>query len=203
MSTAFWITSLVVVLVPGTGVVFTISTGVTGGFKKSLWAALGCTLGIVPHILASLLGLAAVLNSCAVAFSVLKYLGVAYLLFLAWHMWNEKSGTNFVTSPKQVNGLSTLRKAILMNLLNPKLTIFFLAFLPQFVSENKADATTQMAILSLCFIGVTLVVFIAYGFLANTLRELFLRSPKLMRILNKSFAGILAFFGIQLAVSER
>ena len=202
MSVAFWVTSLIVVLVPGTGVIYTISTGITGGLKKSAWAALGCTFGIVPHILGSLIGLSALLNASAVAFSLLKYVGVAYLLFLAWQMWTDKG--NFSPSAAPVkSGLSTFRKAFLMNILNPKLTIFFLAFLPQFVSPTQPGAPFQMLFLSLCFMALTLVVFLVYGALANAFRELFLSSPRFIRRLNRSFAGILALFGVQLALSEK
>jgi threonine/homoserine/homoserine lactone efflux protein len=203
MSLEFWMTSLVVVLVPGTGVIYTVSSGLTGGFKKSLWSAFGCTFGIVPHVLASLVGLSALLNSSAMAFSILKYVGVAYLLFLAWQMWNDKTDFTHVGNTKEFSGAATFRKALLMNILNPKLTIFFLAFLPQFVSPQNGDVPGQMVLLSFWFMVLTLGVFVLYGVLANGFREHILRSPRFLRIMNRSFAGVLAFFGVQLALSDK
>ena len=202
MSLAFWLTSLVVVLVPGTGVIYTVSSGLTGGLRKSSWAAVGCTLGIVPHLLASLVGLAALLNACAVAFQVLKYLGVAYLLFLAWQMWRDKSVLRLEPAGKGA-AWATLRKAFLMNILNPKLTIFFLAFLPQFIDSRGSEPVGQMLVLSLCFMLLTLVIFLLYGFSAHLFRERILKSPRVVRVMNRTFAGLLAFFGIQLALSDR
>jgi len=203
VSVEFWVTSLVVVLVPGTGVIYTISSGITGGFGKSVWAAFGCTLGIVPHILASLLGLSALLNASALAFEVLKYLGVAYLLFLAWQMWNDRTKLSRIPETKESGGVRTFGRAVLMNILNPKLTIFFLAFLPQFVSHHGASVILQMVLLSLCFMALTLLVFLVYGALATKLRDLLIKNPKFMKIMNRSFAGTLAFFGIELALSEK
>lgn len=201
MTFAFWITSLIVVLIPGTGVIYTVASGLTGGFKKSVWAALGCTFGIVPHIAASLLGLAALMNTFAEAYTVVKYLGVAYLLFLAWQLWNEKAGA-FDQTPQPVRGWPTFRKAFAMNLLNPKLTIFFLAFLPQFVGP-AGGAVLQMIELSACFMALTLVVFLLYGGLATVFRDHLLTRPRVMRAVGRGFAGLLAVFGIQLAVSEK
>jgi threonine/homoserine/homoserine lactone efflux protein len=200
MSISFWITSLIVVLIPGTGVIYTVASGLTGGFKKSVWAALGCTFGIVPHIAASLLGLAALMNTFAEAYTVVKYLGVAYLLFLAWQLWNEKAAA-FDRTAQPVRAWPTFRKALLMNVLNPKLTIFFLAFLPQFVGAG--GAVVQMIELSGCFMALTLAVFLIYGALATVFRDRLLTRPRVMRAINRGFAGLLAVFGIQLAVSEK
>ena len=202
MSIEFWITSLVVVLVPGTGVIYTVSAGITGGLRKSLWAAGGCTLGILPHVVASLVGVSALLHSSAVAFSVLKYAGVAYLLFLAWRMWRDKAEWA-AAKVSETRGGATFRKAFLMNILNPKLTIFFLAFLPQFVSVRQGNVPLQMVVLSLCFMALTLVVFVLYGLVAHSFRELLVRSPRALRVMNRTFAGVLGFFGVQLALSDR
>ncbi len=202
MSIEFWITSLIVVLVPGTGVIYTVSSGLTGGFRKSVWASLGCTLGIVPHIAASLVGLAALLNTCAVAFSALKYAGVAYLLFLAWQLWRDKSAVRLGTG-ERTGGWRTFRRAFLMNILNPKLTIFFLAFLPQFVTARDTTATAQMLELSACFMALTLAVFLVYGALATLFRDAVLTRPRVVRWMNRGFAALLAVFGVQLAVTEK
>src|SRR6266705_1984858 len=119
----FLITSLIVVLIPGTGVVFTVSTGLLRGRRASVFAALGCTAGIVPHLLATVLGLAALMHTSAIAFHLLKYAGVVYLLYLAFATWKDKSAFA-VGAPSRSTALGIIIKAILLNILNPKLTIF-------------------------------------------------------------------------------
>ena len=138
-TTEFLLTSVIVVLIPGTGVVFTVSTGPARGRRASLYAAFGCTLGIVPHLLATVLGLAAVMHTSALAFQVLKYAGVAYLFYLAFATWRDRSA--FAVQQVQGKGgaFGLVVKAFLLNILNPKLTIFFLAFLPQFVEPGAAS----------------------------------------------------------------
>src|SRR5215207_1179603 len=159
--------SLVVVLIPGTGVVYTITTGLTLNWRASLAAAIGCTLGIVPHILASILGLSALMNMSARVFSIVKLAGALYLLYLAWNMWRE-AGTFEVNRKGAETSLpKIILKAIAINLLNPKLTIFFFAFLPLFVSKDSPSPTVEMILLSAVFMGITLVVFALYGILAS------------------------------------
>jgi len=203
MSVEFWITSLIVVLIPGTGVVYTISTGLFRGWKASIWASVGCTLGIVPHLLASVLGLAALMHTSALLFSVLKYAGVAYLLYLAWGMWRDKTSLELNRGPAETRNSKILVKAFLMNILNPKLTIFFLAFLPQFVRPQDGPVMVPMLVLSGIFMGMTLVVFLAYGFLAHAVRAWVLRSPRFLKGLNKTFAVTFAALGIDLALTEK
>src|SRR5690349_4046897 len=155
----FLITSLIVVLIPGTGAVYTITTGITLKWRASLAAAIGCTLGIIPHILATVLGLSAVLNMSAQVFSVLKLIGSAYLLYLAWNMWREAGTLEIHKKNAETSILQIITKAIAINLLNPKLTIFFLAFLPLFISKNSASPTMEMILLSAIFMGITLIIF--------------------------------------------
>jgi threonine/homoserine/homoserine lactone efflux protein len=142
----FLVTSLVVVLIPGPGVVFTVSTGILHGRRASVFGALGCTAGILPHLVATVLGLAALLHASAVAFQVLKLAGVAYLFYLAWTAWRDKAA--FVICPQRTvsRAPSLVLKAFLLNILNPKLTIFFLAFLPQFVDPNAASPIAHLLI---------------------------------------------------------
>jgi len=199
----FWITSLIVVLIPGTGVVYTISNGLFRGWKAGVWASAGCTLGIVPHLMASVLGLAALMHTSAVLFSVLKYLGVAYLFYLAWGMWRQKGSLEFAPGSAASDGMGILWKAFAMNILNPKLTLFFLAFLPQFVRPQEGPPLVQMLVLSAIFMAMTLVVFLAYGFLAHGVRAWVLRSPRFLRRLNKTFAVVFAALGIDLALAEK
>lgn len=202
----FLLTSLVVVLVPGTGAVYTITTGLTLEWRASLAAAIGCTLGIVPHILASILGLSALINMSAQIFSVLKLAGAAYLLYLAWNMWRD-SGTLEIkkksaeTSP--ASSAQIIIKAIAINLLNPKLTIFFFAFLPLFVSKGSSSPTMEMIVLSAIFMGITLIVFSFYGILSSRMSAYLMNSSQAIKRLQQAFAAILAGFAVELALSKK
>lgn len=199
----FLITSLIVVLTPGTGVVYTVSTGLFLGRRASVFASIGCTAGIVPHLLASILGLAAILHASAEAFNLVKFAGVAYLLYLAWVMWREKGMLTFDRSPSATGTRSIIVKAFAMNILNPKLSIFFLAFLPQFVSPSADSPVRQMLILSGVFMVMTFAVFVVYGAVAHGFRTVVMNSPRVQRWLRRSFAAAIAVLGINLALSER
>lgn len=201
----FLISALVVVLIPGTGVIYTIATGLSVGRSASLYAALGCTLGIVPHLLASILGLAAVLHTSALAFNVVKWLGVAYLLYMAWGMWRSPVSFDHDTGVNQQGrGLKVAKTGFLINILNPKLSIFFLAFLPQFISLNvEISSSVQMLILSLSFMLMTFAVFVIYGQFAGAVRNFITQSPVIMQRLQRSFAAVFLVLGAKLASSER
>ncbi len=203
LSVEFLITSLIVVLIPGTGVIFTVSTGLTQGRKASVYAALGCTLGIVPHLAATVLGLAAVMHASALAFQTLKYAGVAYLFYISYATWRDRSAfaLDGASSKRTASGL--VLKAILLNTLNPKLTIFFLAFLPQFVNAKAANPLAQLLILSATFMLMTFVVFVVYGVLAHAFRQVVIESPRVQGWLRRGFAATFAGLGANLALSER
>jgi threonine/homoserine/homoserine lactone efflux protein len=200
----FLITSLIVVLIPGTGVVFTVSTGLVHGTRAGIYASLGCTFGIVPHLLAAVLGLAAVLHASALAFQVLKFAGVLYLLYLAYATWRDKAAFAVDASAARPAGAWGLMvKAVLLNILNPKLSIFFLAFLPQFVSPQAPSLLRQMLVLSAVFMAMTFAVFVLYGLLANAFRKTVIESPRVQAWLRRAFAGAFAGLGINLALSDR
>jgi threonine/homoserine/homoserine lactone efflux protein len=202
-SSEFLLTSLVVVLIPGTGVIYTISNGLFLGRRASIAAASGCTAGIIPHLTASILGLSAILHMSALAFQIIKYAGTIYLLYLAWSMWRETGALNFNRS-SQSNGLLQIAiRGILINILNPKLTLFFLAFLPLFISSQAASPLFQMLILSLVFMAMTLVIFILYGLSANLVRRHVVNSPGSILFLQRSFAAVFAIFGIKLALTSK
>ena len=203
ISIEFLITSLIVVLVPGTGVIFTVSTGIVQGRKASVYAALGCTAGILPHLLATVLGLAAIMHTSALAFQVLKYAGVAYLLYIAFATWRDKSAFAVESSAPKANAIQLVTRAILLNVLNPKLTIFFLAFLPQFVEPNTISPLAQLLTLSGVFMAMTFVVFVVYGFLAHAFRKSVTESPRVQSWLRRAFASAFAAIGINLALSEK
>ncbi len=199
----FLITSLIVVLIPGTGVVFTVSTGIIQGRRASVFAALGCTAGIVPHLLATVLGLAAVLHTSALAFQVLKYAGAAYLLYIAWATWRDTAAFAIDDTPSVRSPASLVVKAFLLNILNPKLTIFFLAFLPQFVEPNAASPLGQLLVLSGVFMAMTFAVFVVYGFLAHAFRRAVIESPRVQSWLRRGFSAAFAGLGANLALSDR
>lgn len=199
----FLLASLVVVLIPGTGVVYTITTGLTLKWRASLAAATGCTLGIVPHILASILGLSAILNMSAQVFSLLKWAGSLYLLYLAWNMWREAGTLEIRQKTTETSFIRIIFRAVAINLLNPKLTIFFFAFLPLFISGDSASPTMEMILLSAVFMGITFIVFALYGILASAISAYLANSSKAVKRLQQTFAVVLAGFAVQLGLSER
>lgn len=204
MSPEFLVTALIVVIIPGTGVLFTVATGLTHGGRASLAAACGCTLGILPHIAASLLGLAAVLHASAVAFQAVKLAGVAYLLYLAWGMWRD--GASAPVATLSVNASNNLRiafKGFTLNILNPKLSVFFLAFLPQFVRPQSAAPIGEMIFLSAVFMAMTLVVFILYGLMAGAVRQKILDRARTLLWIRRIFATAFATLGVKLALTDR
>lgn len=203
LSAEFLITSLIVVLMPGTGVLFTVSTGLMQGRKASFYAAFGCTLGIVPHLLATVVGLAAVMHTSAVAFQLLKYAGVAYLVYLAVATWRDRSSFDVQMVESRGGAMALMIKAFLINILNPKLSIFFLAFLPQFVAPGSGSPIFQLLWLSAVFMGMTFGVFIVYGLLAYTFRQAVIESPRVQNWLRRLFSGAFAGLGLKLALSGR
>jgi threonine/homoserine/homoserine lactone efflux protein len=203
MSPDFLITTLVVVATPGTGVLFTLAAALSRGGRASVVAALGCTLGIVPHMVAAITGLAAVLHASALAFDIVRYAGVAYLIYMAWTTWRD-TGSLSVEEPAHARPASrVIVSGILVNLLNPKLTIFFVAFLPQFVSTSGAAATLEMLQLSAVFMIVTFAVFVAYGLLAAALRTRVLSRPALIATIRRTFAVAFVALAGRLALTER
>ncbi len=202
-SIEFLMTSFIVVLIPGMGVLFTVSTALAQGRKASVYAALGCTLGIVPHLLATVFGLAAIMHTSAVAFTLLKYAGALYLFYLAVMTWKDKSTFDVDEKSVKTKAFSLATKAFLLNILNPKLTIFFLAFLPQFVQLDRPEPLMQMVFLSTVFMVMTFVVFVLYGFLAHLFRRRVIESPCIQSRLKKGFSTVFAGLGVQLALSDK
>jgi len=200
---AFLLTSLVVVLVPGTGVIYTVSTGVTQGRRASVYAALGCTAGIVPHLLATIVGLAAVLHASALAFELLRYAGAAYLFYVAVLTWRDRSAFAVDARVARISPRRLVTRAVWLNLLNPKLTIFFLAFLPQFVDPAAAEPLAQLLLLSAVFMAMTFGVFVAYGVVAHAFRRRVIESPRVQAWLRRGFATAFAALGARLALEDR
>jgi threonine/homoserine/homoserine lactone efflux protein len=203
MSIEFLLTSLIVVASPGTGVLYTLAAGLSRGARASVVAAFACTLGIIPHMAAAVTGLAALLHTSAVAFQTLKYAGVAYLLYMAWKTLGEHGALKIEReiAPRSVR--QVIVAGILINILNPKLSIFFFAFLPQFVSANEPNALARMGELSAVFMLLTFIVFVGYGVFAASVRNHIVSRPKVLTWMRRSFAGAFAALGLKLALSER
>lgn len=203
MSPEFLLTSFIMVASPGTGVVYTVAVGLTQGRRASVVAAFACTLGIVPHMLAAITGLAALLHTSAMAFEVVKYLGVAYLLWMAWGAARSRGMMRIETeAPTRSNGALVL-SGVLLNLLNPKLSIFFLAFLPQFVTAGQSDASLHMLTLSLVFMAMTFGVFTLYGVFAAAMRTHVLERPSVLRGMRYSFSAAFMLLAVRLAFVQR
>lgn len=205
MSIEFLLTSLIIVLIPGTGVVYTVMTGLSGGRGASVAAAIGCTLGIVPAIVASVAGLAALLHTSALLFQALRYAGAAYLLYLAWQTLRDSGAMRIDADARRqrVSAWRTIRTGFLINILNPKLSVFFFAFLPQFIDPAAASPVPQMLALGGVFMAMTFVVFIVYGFFAALVGERVLKSETVMTWMRRTVALAFAGFGLRLALSER
>lgn len=198
----FVLLSLVVVVSPGIGVLYTVSTAISRGSRAGVVAAFGCTLGIVPHMTAAVVGLAALLNAGAAVFQTIKYLGVAYLLYLAWTTLKDRAGPS-ATDNRRGSAGRVILTAVLINLLNPKLTIFFFAFLPQFVSPHESHPIQQMLLLSGVFMLLTFVVFVAYGLLASLVRDKVIARPRVRSWMRRTFAAAFVVLAARLALAER
>lgn len=203
MSIEFLFTSFIVVLLPGTGVIYTIAIGLGRGFKASVAAATGCTLGIVPAATASILGLAAIFHTSALAFMFVKYLGVVYLFYMAWSILRDKGLMEVSENASKQSLFRTALDGTLLNVLNPKLSLFFVAFLPQFVPIEKAGSIGYLVYLAAVFMLMTFVVFVIYGAFAARARAFVIDSPSVLLWMKRLFAGTFAFLGLKLALADR
>lgn len=199
MTPEFLITSLVVVASPGTGVVYTVAAGLAHGWRASVVAVFGCTLGIVPHMLAAITGLAALLHASAWAFAIVKYLGIAYLLWMAWRTLRSHGALRIEPEGIPRSTGEVILSGILLNLLNPKLSVFFLAFLPQFLAPGEADVTRRMLQLSLAFMAITFIVFALYGTSAAAMRRYVLEQPVVLRWMRYAFSTAFVLLAARLA----
>ena len=203
MSLSFLLTSLIVVASPGTGVLYTLAAALTKGSRASVAAAFGCTLGIVPHMAAAMLGLAAVLHTSALAFTALKWCGVIYLLVMAWQALRQQGALAIEPQLDSRSARRVIVTGFLINILNPKLSIFFLAFLPQFIAGDEGHPLARMLELSAVFMAMTFAVFVVYGLFAASVRDRIVTRPKAMTWLRRGFAAGFAALGAKLAFSER
>ncbi|MDD3413870.1 MAG: LysE family translocator [Lachnospiraceae bacterium] len=199
----FFISSLIIILIPGTGVIYTISTGFSKGKKASIYAALGCTIGIVPHLCASIILSSLLMKNYPKAFLMIKIIGAFYLLYLGLGMLFSKSGLNFDNAQTEDDFTGIVRRGILINLLNPKLTLFFFSFLPQYVSSYSQNYTMECLLYGFAFMLLTFAVFIGYGILAGATKKFMINSPKSINLIQKIFGIIFIIFAVQLAFSSK
>lgn len=203
MTPEFLLITLIIVASPGTGVIYTLAAGLARGGKASVIAAFACTLGIVPHLLAAMLGLTALLHTSAVAYELVKYAGVAYLLWMAWQSLREHGALRIDGKPDARSHLRVIIDGIAINILNPKLSIFFVAFLPQFIAAGEAQPLLRMLELSGVFMLVTFVVFAIYGLFAAMMREHVISRPAVMAWMRRAFAAAFVALGVRLALQEK
>jgi threonine/homoserine/homoserine lactone efflux protein len=203
VSVEFLLTSFIVIVSPGTGVLYTLAAGLSRGSRASVVAAFGCTIGIVPHMAAAIMGLAALLHTSALAFQTFKYLGVAYLLYMAWNTLRERGALKVEQEVGARSAIQVTVTGILINILNPKLSIFFLAFLPQFVSAGEPHPLSRMLALSGVFMLMTFVVFVGYGLFAASIRDHVISRPRVLIWMRRSFAAAFVALGARLALTDR
>lgn len=205
VSPEFLATSLIVVLVPGTGVVYTVASAIGGGFRRGSVAAVGCTLGIVPHLLAAMIGLSGVMQAGAAVFEIMRWVGVAYLAFMGLSMIRSGGALQLdgAGPDREERSLSIIRRGVLLNVLNPKLTLFFFAFLPQFLDSTPTILDSRLLLLAAIFMAMTLVVFLAYAYGSAAVRERVLDSPTMLTWIQRSLGTLLIGFAARLAIAER
>lgn len=203
MSAEFFITSMIVILLPGTGVIYTLAWGLGNGWRVSIVAAFGCTLGILPHIAMTIAGLAALLHASALVFQTVKYVGALYLLYMAWSLLRNTGPLQVSAKREEPSAVKIVVNGFLINILNPKLSLFFLAFLPQFIPPQAATPSLTMIWLGLIFMLLTFIVFVFYGFFASLARTYVLSQPRVMTWLQRSFALAFGLLSIKLAIASR
>jgi len=203
MSFEFFLTCIVLVLTPGTGMIYTIVCALSEGRRGAILGAIGSTLSILPHIIAAVLGLAALLHASAMAFEVVKWVGVAYLIYIGWKTWSETSMLDLSAEVARTSGRRLIWRGVLASVLNPKLSVFFLAFLPQFVSADAPNPMVEMILLGSIFMGMTFVAFVVIGILVATVRQGVVERPRLLQGLRRAFGGMFILLGARLALVER
>jgi threonine/homoserine/homoserine lactone efflux protein len=203
MSVEFLLTSLVVVLIPGTGVLYTVSSSIGGGWRRGLFAAIGCTLGIVPHMLAAMLGLSAIMQAGSVVFEVVRYAGVIYLVFMGFSMIRDAGALPLDDGNASIDPMGpVVWRGILLNVLNPKLTVFFFAFLPQFLDASPGLLDPKLIGLGGIFMLMTLVVFAVYALASAGIRDLVLAAPVARRWIERALGALLIGFAARLALTD-
>lgn len=197
--------SVILTLMPGPDNLFVLTESLTKGKKDGIAISLGLSLGVLIHTLAAATGLSIIIQKSALVFSILKYLGAAYLFYLAFMSFKEeKTDINLESNSKieETKIIPLVKKGFLMNVLNPKVSLFFIAFLPQFISSDGYNVTLQMVILGLIFMLQAFLIFSAIAILASKLTK-YINNPKFWRITKWSKISVLSILGLVLVLSEK
>lgn len=200
----FIITSFLLCIAPGPDNIYVLTQGMTKSKKAAIITTLGLCTGLIIHTSAAAFGISMIFKTSQIAFDIVKYLGVIYLLYIAYQVYkhrNEPLNLDTKASKKDLKALYF--KGFLMNILNPKVSIFFLAFLPQFVSVQNGNVPLQMIILGLIFMGLTIILFSLIGIAGNLLSEKLLNNPKIVKYMNILTSFVLVSLGLKLALSQR
>ena len=195
----FILTSLIIIITPGTGVIYTISTGLTRGRRKGVFAALGCTLGILPHLVFTILISSFFLKISDQAFFIIKLIGAFYLLYLGISMLLTKGKIVFNSDKEESSVVPIMKKGIFINLLNPQLTLFFVSFLPQFIDKNSLYYLQKIFLLGIAFMVLSLFIFIIYALLAGCVEKLLKTSSGKILRLQQAFGIVFILLAINLA----
>lgn len=198
----FLMASMALTIAPGPDNIFVMTQGITRGRKPAIVTALGMCSGISVHTIAAAFGISAVFYSSAVAFNMVKYAGAAYLLYLAYRTMKERSAVTFSGADDR-NGSALFKRGFIMNVLNPKVALFFLAFLPQFVTPDARYFPLQMLLLGFIFMVQAVIIFCLIGYFSGSIGRFLLSRPEVARRLDWLTAGVFASLGIRLAFAER
>ncbi len=199
----FFTTSILLALSPGPDNLFVMTQAAQQGRRAGLLVTLGLCTGLLVHTAAVTLGIAALFKASAAAFTILKFTGAGYLLYLAVLSFRAGTVTGAATAAVRPGSASLYRRGIIMNITNPKVSIFFLAFLPQFADPAKGPLYLQFLLLGGMFIVATIIVFGAISFLAGVFGERYRESAFAQKVLNRAAAGIFAGLALKLALAQR
>ena len=200
---AFIGASVILTLMPGPDIIFVITLSITQGKKSGILTALGLVTGLIVHTTAAALGLSIILYESALAFQIVKYLGAAYLIYLGIIAIRERNKNALqINRNAKYENKKLYRRGILMNILNPKVSLFFLAFLPQFVSADSSNVSLEMMFLGIIFMVQAIIVFTIVSILAHKLSEKIVKNPKVVKVINWVKASVFLIIGIQIAISD-
>ena len=201
---AYFITaSVALTILPGPDILFVLTQSISGGKMAGIATASGLCTGVLFHTTAAALGVSAILYKSALAFTILKYAGAVYLLYLAFKTLKEGDRLLFSGDAGESDFSLLYRRGIFMNLLNPKVSLFFLAFLPQFVNTNVGNVSFQMVFLGVVFLIQALVVFFLVSVFSGYIGVRIMDRPGVGRYVNRAKAGIFSVIGLELAFSSR
>lgn len=199
----FLTASLVVIVAPGPDNILVLTRGISQGRKAAMVSAAGASVGLVCHSLFAAAGLSALLAQSAVAFSVVKYVGAAYLIYLGVKTLVKREGLALPGEEGTMRLRSVFAQGVASNVMNPKIAVFFLAYLPQFVDPAAGGTAPQLLLLGLAFALLTWLLFSLLGYFSGTLGDRLLHRPRLSEALRWATGGVFVALGLRLALPER